>query len=446
MENLKKINLLQILIFTIPFSMALGNLVTNLNVLVFIIVGFYRYKLEIFKFEKNLFNISMLFFFIFLILTSIINFTEFKGLSEFQTKNPDHILKSFFFLRYYLFFLILTKLIESGDFNFKYLFFTCAFISTFLGIDLIIQNYTGTDLFGHKLLHGGRGAGFFGEELIAGGFLQKFSLFCIFLFPFLNSDLIKKNKVIYFSLTSVFFLFTIILSYNRTPLVLFVLSLMLFTILNKDFRKFFITILVTLAITFTLAFNFSEKFSGQFKTYYVSINEIYKSVFLKNYENISITRDYSTGKNVRRMLNSTYAELYTTAINLWDEKKFIGGGIKSFRVNCHKYFECSTHPHNYVLEVLVDTGLVGFLSAFIFLFISLITFLKTYFKKNDLENELKTKLQIILMVPFLILLMEVFPFRSSGSFFSTNNAIVIFMVLAFVQSSQSILKNIGKQK
>ena len=446
MENIKKTNFLQFLIFSIPFSIALGNLATNLNILLIIILGLYRYKFGLFSIEKNLFNISLFSFFLFIILTSLINFSNFSENLNFTINNPEHILKSFLFLRYFLFYLVLDKLLNDGAFNFKYLFFTSAFVSTFLGIDMIIQNIFGADLFGYKLMHGGRVAGFFGDELIAGGFLQKFSLFCIFLFPFINYEKVKNNKIIYFSLTSIFFLFIIVLSYNRTPLILFVLSLLVFIIMDKSFRKFLILIIGGLTLIFTLSFNFSTKFSGQFKTYLVSINEIYKSVVLNNNENISLTRDYKTGENVRKMLNSAYAELYKTSINLWNEKKIIGGGIKSFRINCHKYFECSTHPHNYVLEILVDTGIVGFIFVFIFSLISLISFLKTYFKKNDLNSSDDTKFKIIIIVPFLILLMEVFPIRSSGSFFSTNNAILIFMMLAFVQNSPKMLKYISKQK
>ena len=65
MENIKKINFLQFLIFTIPFSIALGNPTTNLNILLIIILGIHRYKLDLFKIEKNLFNISLSFFFFF---------------------------------------------------------------------------------------------------------------------------------------------------------------------------------------------------------------------------------------------------------------------------------------------------------------------------------------------------------------------------------------------
>ena len=48
--------------------------------------------------------------------------------------------------------------------------------------------------------------------------------------------------------------------------------------------------------------------------------------------------------------------------------KYIGGGIKNFRYYCHvrpnieknSKFVCNMHPHNYYLEILTETGLVGF--------------------------------------------------------------------------------------
>ena len=45
----------------------------------------------------------------------------------------------------------------------------------------------------------------------------------------------------------------------------------------------------------------------------------------------------------------------------------MGNGYKSFRSKCftfeekNKKYLCSTHPHNYHLEILHDTGIIGFL-------------------------------------------------------------------------------------
>ena len=63
--------------------------------------------------------------------------------------------------------------------------------------------------------------------------------------------------------------------------------------------------------------------------------------------------------------------------------KFFGGGVKSFQFNCPKAFpNCSTHPHNYFLEILANLGIVGFL-----LFSSIIlALLYVSFFKNTLKN------------------------------------------------------------
>ena len=113
--------------------------------------------------------------------------------------------------------------------------------------------------------------------------------------------------------------------------------------------------------------------------------------------------------------------------------KYIGGGIKSFRINCwqRKNIQswesgaCNTHPHNYYLEILTDLGIVGFfILSTIFLIVIYQSIVKRYFFSTDLKNN-------SLMTPFMfIFLMEVFPIKSSGSFFTTTNATFFFLILA----------------
>ena len=87
---------------------------------------------------------------------------------------------------------------------------------------------------------------------------------------------------------------------------------------------------------------------------------------------------------------------FSTFKDTWLINRYIGGGIKTFRFNCHKAywikrdswlknltgapppFICNTHPHNYYLEILTELGLIGFFilsaiwgSAFIAIKISL---------------------------------------------------------------------------
>ncbi len=61
---------------------------------------------------------------------------------------------------------------------------------------------------------------------------------------------------------------------------------------------------------------------------------------------------------------SGHLVIYLTAIDVWIDNPIIGNGIKSFRTKCLTKLHlpnrsCSSHPHNYYLELLNDTGLLG---------------------------------------------------------------------------------------
>ena len=118
--------------------------------------------------------------------------------------------------------------------------------------------------------------------------------------------------------------------------------------------------------------------------------------------------------------------------------EFLGGGIKSFRINCLKRdnviekwrdFSCNMHPHNYYLEILTDLGLVGFLLIIFLLYKLLYLAFFKYFKYLK-----KDKLRYILTPLIFLLIAEFFPLRSSGSFFTTNNSAFIFILIALIAS------------
>ena len=67
---------------------------------------------------------------------------------------------------------------------------------------------------------------------------------------------------------------------------------------------------------------------------------------------------------------------YITAYRMYLDNKILGVGIKNFRKFCSnkKYIEsnlsCASHPHNTYIQILSETGIIGFL----FLLICLIYF------------------------------------------------------------------------
>ena len=72
-----------------------------------------------------------------------------------------------------------------------------------------------------------------------------------------------------------------------------------------------------------------------------------------------------------------------TAIKMFKDKPILGHGVKTFRYNCkeepykidifdsYNYrLNCGNHPHNTYIQLLAETGFVGFgLIFFFFIFI-----------------------------------------------------------------------------
>ena len=115
--------------------------------------------------------------------------------------------------------------------------------------------------------------------------------------------------------------------------------------------------------------------------------------------------------------------------------KYIGGGIKNFRYYCHvrpnidksSGFICNMHPHNYYLEILTETGLLGFMVISIsFINVLYVSFYKKYFQNNFLNKN-------NMITPFIFLFfVEIFPLKSTGSFFTTGVSTYIFLILGIL--------------
>ena len=224
-------NLLNFLISLIPLTLIIGNTATNINIILICLLGLKDYKLEIFK-SNNLKYFYVLYsFFIYLILITL--YKNIPNL-EINILYKEHIFKSLFFLRFLILFLVINHFIKIGGFNIKLFFISGAFFSSILAIDILIQLKFGVNLF-NSSFQGHRPTSFFGDEDIAGGYLQKFSLFFIFLSAFYFKS--KKIKLIHILSSYLFFLLIIILIGNRMPALIYVSSIFLFYYLFPGKKK-----------------------------------------------------------------------------------------------------------------------------------------------------------------------------------------------------------------
>ena len=88
---------------------------------------------------------------------------------------------------------------------------------------------------------------------------------------------------------------------------------------------------------------------------------------------------------------------------------------------------CNSHPHNYYLQIAAELGLVGLIiTVYLFLLI-LFKILRVlhYSKKNQDEKKI--------LIPFLALFIaEIFPFKTSGSFFTTSTSAYLFILIRMI--------------
>lgn len=418
-----KVNLINFFLFVLPLSFILGNLAINLNIVILILTVLLFYRGQIFKIEFLFIDKIIIFFFFYILTNGIINnyFFEFS--------NPPHeeflLTKSLAYIRYLFLYFVIRFLVFEKLIKYKFLFFIFGMFGFFVSVDIIFQYFSGKDLLGFEG-SGRRLGGPFQDEYIAGAFIQRFIIFL----PLAMILYWKKEKKIfyYLLLMSIIFigLFGITFSGNRVPLVLFVLTVTIFLIYQKDFHKILIVILSVFIFCVYYLANNNAEFGHHYKGFVSKGFQI--TDYLKNKIN-----------NKTEFLANSHIKEIETGILTWKQNKFFGGGIKSFFFNCVKIensimdkyggTNCNSHPHNYYLQIAAELGILGLLIiiySFSYLLYKIIKFL--HFSKNNLEE------RNMLIAFYALFIAEIFPFKTSGSFFTTATSTFIFILIPFIVS------------
>ena len=418
--NLNKENYLSLLLALFPFSFIAGNMIININIILLISSAIVLFKKDVFKLKIFFLDKLIFAYFFIILITAVIN--DFYFFSEriswkgyFST-----MLKSVFFLKYLLLYVVIRFLTEKNIFQFKQFFILSTLAVLFVSLDIFFQFLSGEDIFGFTS-QGRKFSGPFGDELIAGGFIQRFSLFAFFLVPiFFNSHNLNKYNKYLIPFLFVIFFSSLIFSGNRMPTLLFLFTIFLILVFQKNTRKFLLPFLIIFSIIFSVLFK---------------SNELIRTNFLSLYDQVSKSTKLTIEKDFFNKNSPQYLKEFASFYHTWLMNKYIGGGIKNFRYYCHyrpaieknAKFICNMHPHNYYLEILTETGIVGFIIiTLIFLNIIFISFVKKYFLSSNLKKN-------NIIIPFIFLfLAEIFPLTSTGSFFTTGNSTYIFLIIGIL--------------
>tara|TARA_X000000950_G_scaffold287246_1_gene398820 strand:+ start:1315 stop:2613 length:1299 start_codon:yes stop_codon:yes gene_type:complete len=417
----KIVKILSLAIFSIPALLITGPFLSDLVVsfvsLFFLVLSFKYYP----KFRKYYNNIYFKYFFIFylfLVLSSI-----FSDFIIFSLKN------SFFYFRFGIFSLCIWYILDNNSKFLKYFYYSLLFTFLILILDSIYQYITGFNILGYPFQKP-RLSSFFGDELILGSYLSRLypllfgtTIFCI------NNKLISKKNLFLSALVFVFLELLIFLSGERVAFFYLNISLILFLFLSSNYKIFrlfiYIVSIILIFIVSTLDRSNIDRFYTQ------SINEMQ----LKSEKKYIFSRAHN--------------EIYDSSLKIFEDNLVIGVGPKNYQKACNnpKYFAkrelfinssldrvkyvnaCNTHSHNTYIQLLAETGIIGFLFVILIFIICCKRLFEQFYLRIFKKKSILSDFQICLFTSVVI---SLFPFLPTGSFFNNWINIIYFLPIGFL--------------
>ena len=452
---MKNLNIESLIFSLIPISYILGIVALNINFFLLLIYSLINIKNTNKFFNLKLIDKIVIIFFLYLLIVGIINAYEAHTKPFYLTDSKSYskeyslgiLFKSIFYFKSLLVYFALRLLFEKQIINIKIFFFVSAIITLLVSIDIIFQYLnSGTNLLGMKTLEINnmilKYSGVFGEEQIAGSFLQRFGFFLLILLLNIEFFFDKENKLkkLLFVFSFFLILISIFISGNRMPFMLFLMCSFLMLLHTLNLKKYFL-VLISLILISTFMLVDSKKFDLKQYIYYESTPQKVRTLFvyydnLKNnvYKIVNAYKNKVIGEAVDLKYEDRPSHMheFDNGIGTWKMNKIIGGGINSYWWVCIKRnitdinerTTCDSHPHNYYLEIMSELGLIGLLFSLFFFFFTI----KHFFSITSKD------IRIYALPFYLILIAEFFPIKSSGSFFYSLNSYMIFFSMAVLFS------------
>ena len=371
-----KLNKYYVLVFLIPISLATGPAAPDIIISLSSLIFLYEYHKTIFsrKFLSDKVVLVFIAFWLYLIVNSLINDIGYLGKSI--------VIIRFFFL-IFIFQICLTD-VNKNKVLIKYWIYFLIFVIFVTFLQRFDGNYE--NIFGirgnsHRLtllLH---------DKLAIGNYLIK-------VFPFMIAYLLIYEKKYYFCMVlSIIFIITVVLSGERAAsIILLTYLVMLLAVIRIRFALSLIFLIISLI----------------YLTYFVDL-----SIFKESAINYRLDRFYFILEIIKQpnlYIESAWGQLNFAGLYLFKSNYLFGIGPNSFEYICNSILKinfdivCSTHPHNYIIELLSSLGLLG---AFLFL---LLVFLVV---KKGLDLDLNEKLmQKCLVIQIIAIFWPLIPTMS----------------------------------
>ena len=420
-------NKISIFLFTLlPISLILGNFAVNLNILIIDILTLYLcFIKKNWDWTKEKFFKFLIIFYIFLIFNSLYSY-------YFSTHETNSgLIRSLTFIKFIIFaysFKILV--VDSKTLNKIMIYWSC--IIAVVIFDIFFESIFGNNIIGNESPDGTRIVSFFKDELVVGSLILCFG-YAITTYYLSQNLKIKNNIIINFLLLLI--PVTILITGERSN---FIKSLIIFSfiiifinqqklILKK--RNFIILILLSFLSLIYLNPNIYNKQMEFFKRA-IDVNKI-ENEFIEGSDFFN------------RFQKIRYFVHYDVSLKIFKEYPLFGVANKNFRHECNnkKYFDekiklsnvrCNTHPHQIHFELLSEHGIIGYIFFFVIIFTGL---------KKIYHNYIATK-SIFYLSSVLYLMIFLIPILPSGSFFSTFNGTLFWIIFSIGNIKKTLVKTI----
>ena len=405
--QVNEFNLLLPFILILPMALITGpflpDLIISITAIYFIILCIRKKLFHVFKLRVVIFFIL---FYAYILLRSIFSDNPFLSLESslfyfrfgFYTLTVIYFIllneKFIIYFKYALLIPILLIIVDGYT----------QFITGFNVIGLGAQYYSTNTL---------RLSGMFGEEMIMG----KYLLHTVPLYVALTFYSSQENRyLIIFNIVLLgIALILILITGERTSFVLFLMLTILLFLLT-DLRKYILPSVIVISIISSLLIFSNPRI--QERSFNSTINELFD-------ENGQI-----------QFITKSHQEHAQTALKMFFKNPFVGHGSKMFREKCKNpeynsgSNSCSTHPHNYYLQLLAETGLIGIVPIISILVVTfknlIVAIINNFFAKSNLrKDDYLISLNIIVFI-------NVFPLAPSMSFFNNWSSIVMYLPIPFL--------------
>lgn len=403
-------NFFKYLIILFPIALIVGPAPTDIimSLLSIYILVYSIHNKDFYYFNSIIFKI-VLAFYIFLLISSFLSSDILHSLEA-----------SIFYIRFGLFACCVAYFFDKYKTIENWFFVSLIFCVLFVSIDGFIQYFNGKNIFGFVNIHDGRISGVFKDELILGSYVARLLPLCIYFI----SDKYGNSKII-FSITIlsiILFDLLVYLSGERSAFFYLLLTTIGIIFLTKKLRIIrIISLLSSLFIIIIISFsdlNLKERMiSNTIKQFTQSTNYI------------------DSGKDFY-LFSEEHNDHFTSAWLIFKDSPIYGQGPKMFRKLCNNkeyktIWGCSTHPHNTYLQLLSETGFVGFMFIFSIFLLILYKFIKQFIHIIFLNNKDKLISDDKIYI-YLALFISLWPIIPTGNFFGNWLNAIYYLPVALL--------------